>query len=218
MADVNLDQVVAFDGFRFQVQLAGEYFDGLLVAVGFLAALTVSHWFRWLGRRLFPPPKITPYFSPRGGCAKAIIAELQKAKSEVLVQAYSFTFDPIVDALVAAHKRGVKVEVLLDRDNEHETYSDLVRIQGYGLEVKIDADHAIAHNKIMIIDRRVLITGSFNFTKQAEMENAENILIIENHRELLARYLHSFGEHRGHCRVPNPKAESGTADKGKKAA
>ena len=55
------------------------------------------------------------YFSPHGGCTDAIIRELNKAKSTVLVEAYSFTSTPVAKALLNAHKRGVKVEVILDK-------------------------------------------------------------------------------------------------------
>lgn len=56
-------------------------------------------------------PPIQVYFSPKGGCTEAVVKELDAAKETVLVQAYSFTSAPIANALLAAHKRGVKVEV-----------------------------------------------------------------------------------------------------------
>jgi phosphatidylserine/phosphatidylglycerophosphate/cardiolipin synthase-like enzyme len=55
------------------------------------------------------------YFSPHGGCTEAIVKEIDEAKTEVLVQAYSFTSTPIAKALLNAHKRGVKVEAILDK-------------------------------------------------------------------------------------------------------
>ncbi|MGC8602602.1 MAG: phospholipase D-like domain-containing protein [Desulfomonilaceae bacterium] len=55
------------------------------------------------------------YFSPNGGCTQAIVNEINNSKSEILVQAYSFTSTPIAKALLEAHKRGVKVEVILDK-------------------------------------------------------------------------------------------------------
>jgi len=63
------------------------------------------------------------YFSPHGGCTEAIIRELTKAKSTILVQAYTFTFAPIAKALLNAHKRGVKVEVILDKSQRTQKYS-----------------------------------------------------------------------------------------------
>jgi phosphatidylserine/phosphatidylglycerophosphate/cardiolipin synthase-like enzyme len=63
------------------------------------------------------------YFSPKGGCTEAVIDALGKAKQTVMVQAYSFTLAPIAKALVDAHKRGVKVTVVLDKSQETEKYS-----------------------------------------------------------------------------------------------
>ncbi|HEV3145112.1 MAG TPA: phospholipase D-like domain-containing protein, partial [Gemmataceae bacterium] len=62
--------------------------------------------------------------------------------------------------------------------------------------------HAIAHNKVMIIDRRTLLTGSFNFTRQAEHENAENLLVLRGHWELIDAYRKNFLAHQEHCQAP----------------
>src|SRR5258706_16170197 len=63
------------------------------------------------------------YFSPKGGCTEAVVKALGQAKVSVLVQAYSFTSAPIAKALVEAAKRGVKVDVLLDKSQRTEKYS-----------------------------------------------------------------------------------------------
>src|SRR5262249_50856114 len=141
------------------------------IATGFFGALTLTHALRRLGRKLGHIMETRVHFSPKGGCQEAIVGEIKAARREILVQAYSFTADPLTYGLVAAKKRGVKVEVVLDRSNEVEKYSDLHILLEQGLEPHIDAEHAIAHNKVMIIDQRVVITGSFNFTNQAEGEN-----------------------------------------------
>lgn len=67
-----------------------------------------------------------------------------------------------------------------------------------GVPVLIDSKHAIAHNKVIILDRSVLITGSFNFTKAAEEKNAENLLIIKGNQKLVSEYLKNFEAHKGH--------------------
>ncbi len=66
-----------------------------------------------------------------------------------------------------------------------------------GIPTFIDAEHQIAHNKIMIIDRETVITGSFNFTKAAEEKNAENLLILKN-KELAKIYIDNWNKHRKH--------------------
>jgi len=144
-----------------------------------------------------PSPTWQVYFSPYGEATTAIRQALNNAKSTVLVQAYSFTSAPIAEALVKAHKRGVKVQVILDRSQKTYKYSSADFLANSGIPTRIDAAHAIAHNKIMVIDNEVVITGSFNFTKAAEEKNAENLLVIHN-RELAARYIDNWRIHQKH--------------------
>ena len=125
-------------------------------------------------------PSWSVYFSPRGGCTEAIIKEIDKAKTTVLIQAYSFTSAPIAKALLIAHKKGVKVQVLLDKSQVSPKYSSATFLINQGIPTRIDSAHAIAHNKVMIIDEEIMITGSFNFTKAAEENNAENLLVIRD--------------------------------------
>lgn len=138
------------------------------------------------------------YFSPKGGCTEAIVQEIDHAKKEILMQAYSFTSKPIAKALLDAYKRGVKVEVILDKSQRSEKYSSADFMAHAGITTYIDSAHAIAHNKIMCLDRAILITGSFNFTKAAEEKNAENLLIIKGNKPLTERYIKNYLEHRSH--------------------
>lgn len=144
-----------------------------------------------------PQPEWSVFFSPNGGCTKAIIQELNQAETSVLVQAYSFTSAPIAEALLEAHKRGVKVEVILDKSQRTEKYSSADFLANSGILVRIDSAHAIAHNKVMILDEHTVITGSFNFTKAAEEKNAENLLVIKGKR-LAQEYLRNWKEHAEH--------------------
>lgn len=139
-------------------------------------------------------------FTPGGGCAQIIINELQKAKESILVQAYSFTSAPIAEALVDAFKRGVRVEVILDKSQKMERYSSTKFLSNRGIPTYIDCEHAIAHNKIMIIDGATLITGSFNFTKAAQERNAENLLILHD-LTTIAFYTKNWTVHRRHSEL-----------------
>ena len=136
-------------------------------------------------------------FSPNGGCTESIVKEITNAKSEILVQAYSFTSAPIAKALTDAFKRGVKVEAILDKSQRKERYTAATFLVNAGSPTFIDDKHAIAHNKIMIIDRETVITGSFNFTKAAEEKNAENLLIIKD-KELAKVYIDNWNKHKDH--------------------
>jgi len=125
------------------------------------------------------------------------VENLQKATNTVLVQAYSFTSAPIAQALVEAHRRGVKVTVILDKSQKTANYSEADFLLHADITTFIDARHAIAHNKIMIIDAQTVLTGSFNFTKAAEENNAENLLVI-NDPDLAAKYIANWREHEKH--------------------
>lgn len=138
------------------------------------------------------------YFSPDGGTTRAIVKEINNARSEILIQAYSFTSKPIAASLLNAVKRKVRIEVVLDRSQQTAKYSSADFVAHAGIPTYIDSRHAIAHNKIMIIDRETLITGSFNFTKAAEEKNAENTLIFKGNKQLVERYMQNFYEHRNH--------------------
>jgi phosphatidylserine/phosphatidylglycerophosphate/cardiolipin synthase-like enzyme len=140
---------------------------------------------------------IEVFFSPGGGCAAAVVSEINGAGEEILVQAYSFTSAPIAAALVDAHKRGVAVRIILDKSQRSARYSSADFTAHSGIPTFIDSAHAIAHNKVMIIDRRVVITGSFNFTKAAEEKNAENLLVIRS-AGLAEKYLANWNRHRAH--------------------
>ncbi len=137
------------------------------------------------------------YFSPKGGCTEAIVKNLEQAERYVLVQAYSFTSKPIAEALVRAHKRGVKVQVLLDKSQRHGKGSKLGLLVDAGIPVMIDTKHSIAHNKVMIIDGVTVMTGSFNFTNAAEDKNAENLLVIHD-KVVAKKYRDNWNNHQQH--------------------
>ena len=131
-------------------------------------------------------------FSPNGGGAATIIKAIGQAQKTIKVQAYGFTNTAIAKALLDASKRGVQVRVVLDKSQETEKYTSATFLANAGVPVRIDADFAIAHNKVMILDEETIITGSFNFTKAAEERNAENVLVIRGNKELARLYLHNW--------------------------
>ena len=145
-------------------------------------------------------PPIELHFSPSGGCTDAVVREIRAAGHTILVQAYSLTSTPIARALIDAHDRGIEVKVILDKKKATEEYSLADMLQDAGVPVSLDAIHAIAHDKVIILDDEVVITGSFNFTKQAEYGNAENLLVIRD-RAIAARYKANWLEHAAHSEV-----------------
>ncbi len=122
----------------------------------------------------------TVCFTPGMDCTGQIVAAIEGAQDSVDIQAYSFTSAAIAKALVEAKRRGVRVRVILDKSQLSERYSSAKFLVNAGIPVWIDDRVAIAHNKVMIIDDEIVITGSFNFTRSAQDRNAENLLIIKD--------------------------------------
>jgi phosphatidylserine/phosphatidylglycerophosphate/cardiolipin synthase-like enzyme len=144
-------------------------------------------------------------FSPGEAPAEAIVDAIRGARKQVLVQAYSFTDKAIANALVEAHRRGLDVRVIADADQARILKTSRIEdIAERGVPIWFDEEHAIAHNKVMIIDagtaQATVLTGSYNFTQAARTRNAENLLILRGSAELTARYLDNWQQHFRHSR------------------
>lgn len=136
-------------------------------------------------------PVIHACFTPGQDCTHQITDQISQAKHSILVQAYNFTSKDIANALIEAKNRGVKVKVILDKSQRKQKYSLLHYIVDAGIPVWIDTKPAIAHNKIMIIDEKEVITGSFNFTDSAQKRNAENLVFITD-TKLAQKYIQNW--------------------------
>ena len=134
---------------------------------------------------------IEVYFSPSGGARDAILVEVAKAESEIVVMAYGFTSDEIIDALADRNDSGVKLYLVLDKTNKNNP--KLEKIRKWGAQIHIDTKHAIMHDKVIIIDGQSVITGSYNFSQNAERRNSENMLVIRS-KELAEKYQAHFWE------------------------
>jgi len=141
--------------------------------------------------------KAKVFFSPDGGCIDGIVREIDNAKNEILIQAYSFTSKKIANALASASKRHIKIVVILDSSQRKEKHSMASFLAHSGIPVYIDAKHSTAHNKIMIIDESTVATGSCNYIKAADSDNAENLLIV-NARDLARLYKTNWEKHKSH--------------------
>jgi phosphatidylserine/phosphatidylglycerophosphate/cardiolipin synthase-like enzyme len=148
------------------------------------------------------------YFSPNGGSTGAIIEVIRNARQTILVQAYLLYSTRLAGALVRAHQRGIQVHVLLDAHaQQHDPPVPAVaRLVAADIAVSLDARHAWVHDKVMILDGSIVITGSYNWTVAADTQNGENLLVIRDPRlaevytENWMRHAHHSTPYRG--RVP----------------
>jgi phosphatidylserine/phosphatidylglycerophosphate/cardiolipin synthase-like enzyme len=136
-------------------------------------------------------------FSPPlpGGCdpTRAIENAIRAARRSILIQAYEITPGPLVTSLVEAHRRGVDVRAIVDykqltdRRNHDDAFA-VEHLGAAGIPVLVDKPPGLMHDKVMIIDGEVVVTGSFNYTYSAEHRNVENLLVIRD-PALAAQYV-----------------------------
>ena len=141
-------------------------------------------------------------FSPKGGCTALIVDAVDRAQQEIYVAAYSLTSVPIVDALLRAKGRGVKVYFTIDRgryEKQKATATQVNRLAGQVDRLLVDTRSSYAHNKVMVIDKRCVISGSFNFDKNAEEKNRENVVCIHNDLVLAALYIKNWHDNANAC-------------------
>lgn len=132
------------------------------------------------------------YFAPEDDVAERLLELIREAHASIFFLAYAFTDDELSTALVDASARGVEVAGVMDADqarsNAGSDYEDFVK---NGLDVHLDDRPGSMHHKVLILDKRILVTGSYNFSNNARTRNDENTLIIYN-EEIAEIYLREF--------------------------
>lgn len=163
---------------------------------------------RWISLPLLtllccgPSEEPEVYFSPGGGAQQAILERIEEAAESIDVAMYAFTSRELAWALVRARERGVRVRVLLDGDFVQNEYSKHRFLNNHGVQVRVDMSHltrsgdfqGLMHHKFAVVDRQVVITGSYNWTASAQERNEENLLIFPRSVTLARPYSAQFEE------------------------
>lgn len=121
---------------------------------------------------------VNVFFSPDDNVQRIIVSLIDKADKSVDFMAFSFTSKEIAEALIRSMRKGVKVRGVYDDSGANGTGSQYVKLAVEGAEIRIKRGSGVMHNKVMIIDGKKVITGSYNFTKAAGDKNDENIVVI----------------------------------------
>jgi phosphatidylserine/phosphatidylglycerophosphate/cardiolipin synthase-like enzyme len=155
-------------------------------------------------------------FSPKGGTSKELARLIKAAKKEIVVAVYAFSSKYLGQALSGALKRGVKIRIILDGDNARKAYSIDEWLAGEGIEVRfITVKGGNMHHKFMLIDGKILITGSYNFTNESEFRNHE-AAIFTNNKALIQSFTAEFDRLWCQCApsesavTPTPASGTGT--------
>jgi phosphatidylserine/phosphatidylglycerophosphate/cardiolipin synthase-like enzyme len=130
-------------------------------------------------------------FSPEDGVLDRLLKYLRESKESVIFLAYSFTTDTLGETLLDLHQGGIDVRGVVEQSQISATGSETVRLREAGLDIQLDANPANMHHKVFIIDREIVLLGSYNFTRSAEEKNDENVLIIHD-PALAAHFLLEF--------------------------
>jgi phosphatidylserine/phosphatidylglycerophosphate/cardiolipin synthase-like enzyme len=146
-------------------------------------------------------------FFPSGDAIERIVAEIRAAKTEVLVQAYSFNSDQLSKTLVDEHNQGVKIVALLGLNRQNEKNAEAELIARAGIPVFIDPAPGIPCKLVIIIDRQVLLASNFNFKGMADGNNTQNLLVMKGGKQLIKRFIHEFEKRKAHSTVFNREAQ-----------
>ncbi len=161
-----------------------------LLLMAFLLGYGLSLYYE--GGRGYQVGSVTPYFCPEDHCSSVVISWISRANNSIDLAIYSFTHDDIGEALIGAFKRGVKVRVIMEERNV-DKYSEYEKLVKAGVPVKLDDNSALMHNKFMVIDGKVVLTGSFNYTNSADKRNDENLVVIVS-PQVASSYESEFNE------------------------
>ncbi len=144
-------------------------------------------------RVLQPVPKVKEaLFFPSSGNEQKLVRMLDTAQQTMHVCVFTITNNALRDALVRAHDRGVQVKVISDDECMKQQGSDIYDMKAYGIPCESDTDpEAHMHNKFVVIDGQVLITGSFNWTVAASGRNQENLIFLQD-ADLSQAYIQEF--------------------------
>ncbi len=138
--------------------------------------------------------QITTYFAPENDTISPLLKEIKAAEESIHFMAFSFTHDQLGDAMRKQFRSGISVNGVFSA-KQHKTdgrYSEYGGMKKAGLSVKLDNEPGTMHHKVIIIDEETVITGSYNFSKNAESRNSENLLIIKGNKEIARAYLNEF--------------------------
>jgi phosphatidylserine/phosphatidylglycerophosphate/cardiolipin synthase-like enzyme len=119
-------------------------------------------------------------FSPGGKCANLVIKWIQRANSTIHIMIYSFTLDNVRDALIQAKNRGVDVKIVMDREQAGGQGSEYGTLKNAGIDVRLDSNPHLMHDKVAVIDGHIILTGSFNWSAAGNNDNNENLVVLDS--------------------------------------
>ncbi len=135
--------------------------------------------------------QIFTYFSPDNDIISSLLREIGSAKKSIHFMAFSFTQDELGRAMRDRFESGIDVRGVFE-EWQISRYSEFKPMKAAGMSVIQDRNKGTMHHKVIVIDEETVITGSYNFSKNAEERNSENLLIIKRNADIAQAYLAEF--------------------------
>ena len=136
--------------------------------------------------------KTEVYFSLYDDPESIIIKSIDDSKEFINIAMYTFTDREIAQAIIRAKDRGVNIKIYLDRSQVNAKYSKSRYFINNGIkDIRISSNSYIMHNKFAVIDNKIIITGSYNWTASAGERNDENLLVIDD-KNIIEKYQNQF--------------------------
>lgn len=138
-------------------------------------------------------PASDVYFSPKGGIRQRLVAAIRSAKASIDIAVYHITSFELADTLGAAKARGVRIRILTDQEKLQAGGGAYRIVERHRIPIRTlgSSDDGLMHHKFAIVDERVVVTGSYNWTQSAERANYENLVFLDD-PALVARFTEEF--------------------------
>ena len=153
----------------------------------------ILEWMKQANNALSPKPQETSevFFSPGESCRSAIIQQIDRAVSQLKICVFTISDDRITSAILSSHKKGIDVKIITDNDKSLDIGSDIELLVKEGIQIRMDRTSNHMHHKFMVTDKKMAITGSYNWTQSAARFNHENIMLTSEVK-IIQSFLNEF--------------------------
>lgn len=134
---------------------------------------------------------VDAFFSPGDDCRNAILSQIAHARSTIDVCVFTVSDNIIVEKLIDAWEKGIKVRIVTDNDKQYDRGSDIFRMKEKGIPIRTDSTPDHMHHKYAIFDQQILLFGSYNWTRSAALNNNEDIAVVDS-KVLVTKFSEEF--------------------------
>lgn len=177
--------------------LRSQAFDIARAEIDHPDARAVLDWLEDVSKLLTPREEANSgtiaesHFSPSDNCPNRIMGLIRGAGRRIDICVFTITDNRLSGAIMDAHNRGVQVRIITDNDKAHDRGSDVDELERSGIALRVDNTDHHMHHKFALFDDAVLLTGSYNWTRSAALNNEENFVISDD-RRLIKAFTNEF--------------------------